>query len=395
MLQAFLVLPALTAVWLLAAPVGWGRRLRDLALAAVALVVSAGWWVLVVELWPAADRPYIGGSQDNSVLELVFGYNGFGRLTGDEVGSVGGSPGGGWGSTGLTRLFGSEFGGQAAWLLPAALLALGALLWWTRRAPRGDALRAAAVVWGGWLVVTGLTFSLMAGIIHPYYVVVLAPPIAALVGLGGAVAWRDRAAVGPALLAGGVAVTAAWAFVLLRRTPSWQPWLAWTALGLGVVAVVGLLVAGRAPRVLGAAVLAVAVAAGLRDRPATRSPTAATPHTGAIPSAGGPAGGPAAGWRFGGRGGGGPAAPPLRAGQAAPAWRGGRGGTAGGSATGGAGRRPAGAGWTGRLRRPAGEPDAVDAGRALLQRDAGDSPGPRRPSARTPPRATSSRRSCR
>ena len=68
------------------------------------------------------------------MLELVFGYNGFGRLTGDEVGSVGGAPGGGWGSTGLTRLFGSEFGGQAAWLLPAALLALGALLWWTRRA---------------------------------------------------------------------------------------------------------------------------------------------------------------------------------------------------------------------------------------------------------------------
>ena len=93
MLQAFLVLPALALVWLVAAPVGWGRRLRDLALAAVALVVSAGWWVLVVELWPAADRPYIGGSQDNSVLELVFGYNGFGRLTGDEVGSVGGGTG--------------------------------------------------------------------------------------------------------------------------------------------------------------------------------------------------------------------------------------------------------------------------------------------------------------
>src|SRR6185503_17960969 len=190
-----------------------------------------------------------------SVLELVLGYNGFGRLTGDEVGSVGGAPGGGWGSTGLTRLFGAEFGGQAAWLLPAALLALGALLWWKRRAPRGDALRAAAVVWGGWLVVTGLTFSLMAGIIHPYYVVVLAPPIAALGGLGGAVAWRDRAR--PAvrlLLAGGVAARA---FVLLRRTPSWQPWLAWTVLGLGVVAAVGLLVVGRAPRVLGAAVLAV------------------------------------------------------------------------------------------------------------------------------------------
>ena len=122
MMQAFLVVPALTLVWLVAAPVGWRRRLRDVALAAVALVVSAGWWVLVVELWPADDRPYIGGSQTNSVLELVFGYNGLGRITGHEVGSVGGSPGGGWGETGLTRLFGSEFGGQAAWLLPAALL---------------------------------------------------------------------------------------------------------------------------------------------------------------------------------------------------------------------------------------------------------------------------------
>ncbi|HEX5811083.1 MAG TPA: glycosyltransferase family 39 protein, partial [Pseudonocardia sp.] len=186
MLQAFLVLPAFAAVWLTAAPVGWGRRLRDLALAAVALAVSAGWWVLAVELWPAADRPFIGGSPSNSVLELVFGYNGFGRLTGDEAGSVGGSPGGGWGETGLTRLFGAEFGGQVAWLLPAAMVALGALLWWTRRSPRTDALRSAALVWGGWLVVTGLTFSLMAGIIHPYYAVVLAPAVAALVGLGGA-----------------------------------------------------------------------------------------------------------------------------------------------------------------------------------------------------------------
>jgi 4-amino-4-deoxy-L-arabinose transferase-like glycosyltransferase len=159
MLQAFLVLPALASVWLLAAPVGWGRRLRDLVLATAALVVSAGWWLLVVALWPAADRPFIGGSQTNSAWELVFGYNGFGRLTGNEVGSVGGGAGGGWGQTGLTRLFGSEFGGQIAWLLPAALIALGALLWWTRRAPRTDALRAATLAWGAWLVVTGLTLA--------------------------------------------------------------------------------------------------------------------------------------------------------------------------------------------------------------------------------------------
>jgi 4-amino-4-deoxy-L-arabinose transferase-like glycosyltransferase len=160
MLQAFLVLPAFTLVWLLAAPIGWWRRLRGLALAAVALVVTAGWWVLVVELWPADSRPYLGGSQTNSVLELVFGYNGFGRLTGDEVGSVGGGAGGvagGWGETGSTRLFDAELGGQASWPLPAALVLLGVLLWWTRRTPRTDPLRGAALLWGGWLLVTGLT----------------------------------------------------------------------------------------------------------------------------------------------------------------------------------------------------------------------------------------------
>jgi len=120
MLQAFLVLPALTAVWLLAAPVGWWRRIRDLLLAGVAMLVSAGWWVLVVELWPVGSRPYIGGSQTNSVLELVFGYNGLGRLTGDETGSVGGGAGGGWGQTGITRLFGSEMTTRWRWLRRSA-----------------------------------------------------------------------------------------------------------------------------------------------------------------------------------------------------------------------------------------------------------------------------------
>ncbi|WP_433279611.1 ArnT family glycosyltransferase [Pseudonocardia xinjiangensis] len=290
MLQAFLVLPALTAVWLLAAPVGVGRRLRDLGLATVALVVTAGWWVLAVELWPAGSRPYIGGSQHNSVLELVLGYNGFGRLTGDEVGSVGGGAGGrtgGWGETGLTRLFDGELGGQASWLLPAALVLLVVLLWRTRAAPRTDRLRAAAVVWGGWLIVTGAVFSLMAGIFHPYYLVALAPAIAALVGIGATVLWRARATVAPRVtLAAVVALTAAWAFVLLQRTPQWQPWLAPVVLAAGAVGAVGLLAVPRLPRALTTCVAAVAVLASLAGPAAYSLITAAVPHTGAIPSAG-------------------------------------------------------------------------------------------------------------
>ena len=103
MLQAFLVVPAIGAVYLLAAPTPLGRRIKQLLLAGVALVVSAGWWVAAVQLTPAADRPYIGGSQNNSLLNLIFGYNGLGRLSGNESGSVGGGATGGsrWGPTGL------------------------------------------------------------------------------------------------------------------------------------------------------------------------------------------------------------------------------------------------------------------------------------------------------
>lgn len=88
-LQAFLLLPVLAGVYLWAAPGSWRRRLGYSAAALGAVVVSAGWWVAIVELMPADLRPYIGGSQSNSFLELTFGYNGFGRLTGSEIGSVG------------------------------------------------------------------------------------------------------------------------------------------------------------------------------------------------------------------------------------------------------------------------------------------------------------------
>jgi 4-amino-4-deoxy-L-arabinose transferase-like glycosyltransferase len=307
MLQTLLVVPGFAFVYLLAAPTPLRRRLVQLLGAGVAVVVSAGWWVAIVALWPASSRPYIGGSQDNSILNLIFGYNGFGRLTGNETGSViGGGVGGGagsWGPTGITRLFGAQMGTQVSWLLPAALLFIVALLWSRRYAARTDGKRAAVLVWGSWLVVTGLVLSYAQGIIHPYYTVVLGPAIGALVGIGATWCWRHRDVV-EARLVGAVALagTAIWAFVLLGRTPAWLPWLRPLVLAAGLAVAVAVVVLPHVlPRVpvVRFALPVAALVAALAVPAAYSLQTASSAHTGAIPSAG-PAG---ASFGFGGRGG--------------------------------------------------------------------------------------------
>ncbi|MEU5785701.1 glycosyltransferase family 39 protein [Micromonospora lupini] len=346
MLQAFLLVPVFAGVYLLAAPTGLWRRVRQLLLAGVAVVVSAGWWVAVVELVPASARPYIGGSQGNSILELTLGYNGLGRITGDEVGSVGGGRMGGGGGgpfsgqTGLSRMFDGEVGGQISWLLPAALILLVAGLLVAGRAPRTDRTRAGLLLWGGWLLVTGLIFSFMSGIFHAYYTVALAPAVGALVGIGGTLLWRQRrplsvAAASPPVgadpanaaslpagagavdvvgvestpgspdepavvsrwqrwrplaatvtLAITLAVTVWWAWVLLGRSPDWYPWLRTVVLVAGLLGAALLLLAARLPRWLVAVALGVGAAAALAGPAAYAAQTAATPHTGSIPSAG-------------------------------------------------------------------------------------------------------------
>ncbi|MFB6501600.1 MULTISPECIES: glycosyltransferase family 39 protein [unclassified Streptomyces] len=317
-LQAFLILPPLAVLYAVFAPVSVRRRFGQLGLSALAMTVAGGWWVAIVELWPASSRPYIGGSQNNSFLELTFGYNGLGRINGNETGSVGGGgrgggPGGGgggqWGETGIGRMFNSEVGGQISWLLPAALILLVAGIVLTRRAKRTDTARAAFLAWGGSLLMTMVVFSFMAGIFHQYYTVALAPYLAALVGMGVTVLWEERARWWTrAVLAGSVAVTALWAYVLLGRTPDHLPWLRWAVLVGGLVGAVGLLLVARAGRRLAVAVVAVGFAASLAGPTAYTLSTLNTGHQGSIvtagPSGGGPMGGPGGGGR-GGRGDGG------------------------------------------------------------------------------------------
>ncbi|MFI9559879.1 ArnT family glycosyltransferase [Nonomuraea endophytica] len=290
MLQAFLVLPGFALVYLICAPTSFGRRVWQLLLAGGAMVVAAGWWVLAVALVPAGERPYIGGSQGDSVLELALGYNGIGRLNGDDYGGLGNlNQEAGW-----FRLFDTEAGGQVSWLLPAALVLLVAAVWVTRRARRDDPVRASLAIWGSWLLVTGLIFSLMQGIFHAYYTVALAPAIAALVGLGAAVLWERRAFP---VLASVIAVSAVWGYVLLSRSSEWNGWLGPVVLVAGLAAALGLAGAGMISGYGGArdrmfwAVGGVAVLVVLAGPAAYAMDTAATPHTGAIPSAGPSTGG--------------------------------------------------------------------------------------------------------
>ncbi|TGD89746.1 phospholipid carrier-dependent glycosyltransferase [Mycolicibacterium sp. CH28] len=294
MLQAFLVLPGLAGVFLLAADLPLRVRLRRLLTAAAALVVSAGWYLLLVALWPAGARPYIGGSQHNSIVELALGYNGLGRLTGNETGGLGNLNQ----DVGWARLFGAQMGTHIAWLLPAAVIAVVAGLWITRRAPRTDVTRAALLLWGGWLAVTAVVFSYANGILHPYYTVALAPAIAAVLAIGTTLLWRRRGDSRAAVtLAGMAAITVTLGYLLLQRDSGWMSWLALSIVVAGIACVVLLTVVGRLPRRVATAVAVLALLVGLAAPAAFTLATVASPHAGAMPTvgpsdgAGGPPGG--------------------------------------------------------------------------------------------------------
>ena len=350
MLQALLVVPAYALAYLLLGPPRLGRRIAQLLLAGVAVVVSAGWYIAIVELVPASMRPYIGGSQNNSLLELTLGYNGLGRLNGEETGSVGG--GGGWGTPGPLRMFDAAQGGQISWLLPGALILLVAGLVLTARAPRTDRLRAGLVLWGGWLLVTGLVFSFMQGIFHAYYTVALAPAVGAVVGMGAVLLWRPVRGAGASsgagvsgsgwrrpfaavALAGAIAVSAWWSYHLLARSADFLPWLRWVVLIGGLAAAVGVLASLRMPARIAAVAAGLALGATLAGPAAYAVQTASEPHTGSIPSAG-PA---VAGGGFGGRGG--PGGAPGGRGTGGRGFPGG-GAFSGGALPGGTGSLPAG-----------------------------------------------------
>jgi 4-amino-4-deoxy-L-arabinose transferase-like glycosyltransferase len=315
-LQAYLVLPGFALVWLVSAPVSLRRRLLGLVAAAATVAVTSFWWVAIVELIPAGSRPYIGGSTTNSPLELLLGYDGLGRLFGSQPGgsglgsavdglAFGGGPVGGGptfsGTPGLLRLFNDQLGGQIAWLIPAAVIALSVGIALHLRAGRTDRRFAGYVLWGSWLAVHVGVFSFMSGIIHSYYTVILAPALAALVAGATVDLWRRRATDPRAgfVLAVGLVATGSTAFAILERTPDFAPGLAYGVLALSAAGALLISIpAGLASARVARIALAVGAAAVLAGPLSYAADTIASAYAGGDPSAG-----PQSASSFGGPGG--------------------------------------------------------------------------------------------
>jgi len=271
MLQAYLIVPALAATLLVAGQGSVRRRVGQLLGGGLAMGAVSFAWYGTMMLIGAADRPWVGDTTDNSWFSLIFGANGFGRVSGEGggVGPGGVGPGGGvgggatfGGAAGPGRLFNSIVGGQIAWLLPLAAVGLALGLWTCRRAPRTEGARSAYVLWGLWAVVSWAVFSFSKGVFHPYYTTALAPAVAVLAAGGLTVLWDKARGSTAWTVALGAAVvgTAAFAAVLLGRADGFVPWLAPTAMVLAVLASTGLLLARAQP--VGSAATRSRIAAG-------------------------------------------------------------------------------------------------------------------------------------
>ncbi len=295
-LQVLLVVPALALTYLFAGPPKLGKRLLQLLAAGGSLVVGAGWWVLIAQLWPSGSRPYFGGSKHNSIIELTLGYNGLQRLGLDSDDGFGGGPGPGPGGghghgpsfgsqAGITRMFSETVGGQIAWLIPAALVLFIAALVLRGKASRADTRRSALLLWGGWALVTALVFSFMKGIFHQYYTVALAPAVSGVAAIGAVLLWRERDRWWVRVtLAVASALTVAGAVVLLNRTPDFVPWLRWVIGAAGVVATIALII--PQPRRWAGWTAALAVLVAMAGPLAYSIETIATAHNGGIVLAG-------------------------------------------------------------------------------------------------------------
>jgi 4-amino-4-deoxy-L-arabinose transferase-like glycosyltransferase len=298
MLAAMVVVPGIALAYLLWPRLRWRVRFFHLAVAAVVLVAVSGAWIAAVDLTPAADRPYVGSTTNNSALSLALDYNGLGRVTGQEGGtSTGGGAGLGGafsGSPGVFRLLNDALGDQGGWLLALAIVGgLSALVFALRHRDRRRLVLL--TVAGIWFAAAAFVFSYSSGIIHTYYLSALAPATCALVGIGLVSLWRDARRGGWWLVLplAAIGLTAWLELSLLQRSDylSWlQPLVAVAAvvaaLLLIALAVPGLAETKRRRLVVSVAALSVAAAGFLVAPAAWSESTLEAPVNGTFPGAG-------------------------------------------------------------------------------------------------------------
>jgi 4-amino-4-deoxy-L-arabinose transferase-like glycosyltransferase len=259
MLEAFVVLPAFYLLYLVAAPVGWRHRMIHLGLATVVIVAASLPWVVAVDLTPAEQRPYVGSSSFNTVTDLTVGWNGVGRIVGSDEGV---------GDPGPLRLLNPQLGGQIGWLLALAIVGLAAASWqsWQGRPslPLLNRQQQAIVLWGTWLISLLMFFS-VAGDWDPHYLAMLAPAVAALVGVGVVTLWDDYRSPGWRgwLLPLTLLATASLQIHILVHYPDWSRWLAPAIVILNLGAAIGLVVARLKPRLKGSGLPLALVAISL------------------------------------------------------------------------------------------------------------------------------------
>jgi 4-amino-4-deoxy-L-arabinose transferase-like glycosyltransferase len=240
MLVALVVVPGIVVAWLWLTPAGRGRlhALRQLLTGGATMVIVGGAWPALVELTPAADRPWISGTANNTIFSLIFEYNGLGRVDGQAGGPGGTASNTFGGSPGPLRLLNSALGGQGSWLLGFALVSgLGILV--ASRLRRADTRTGWLMVVGGAFLTTAVLFSSASGIFHPYYVSLLAPFIAALVGAGAAELLGGRLharIVAPLAVIAGVVVE----LVVRGDYPGQLSWLAPLLMVVGALAIIAL-----------------------------------------------------------------------------------------------------------------------------------------------------------
>src|SRR5206468_4388572 len=253
MLAAFVVLPAFALVYILGEPVRWRRRIADLTLGGLVLITLSLSWAVVYDLTPPGRRPFAGSTKGNSMVELAVEHNGLGRFVRLSRSSVTGStapaavssgerssqavasqaPGGRWGRlfvrtpVGPLRLADGQLAGQVGWLLPWAILGTGAGLLGPGRRWSLDPVGMSLILWTAWAITYGAVYSSAGGIFHYYYLVLMAPPLAALSGAGVTTGWALYQRGGwPAML---VPAT-------LLATAGWQLYIEGGAIGLALPA---------------------------------------------------------------------------------------------------------------------------------------------------------------